>query len=215
MSSTTKWLLFRKTYFSFSAWLFHWFSPNFFTLREKRQIISSSFPFHSCDELPSCFTSSSSCHSHTLRFAHSLFFITFLVLLQTPEGWGRAILELSATLRAWVSCGFTKQNSIAYFAGFSVLPAIGTAVYFKMLLMIMTRRLFLVAIANSVTTAVCMATLVVCSMCVALPALPLWYNGRWNSRYHKFLQHFAVGSSFGYPEGFCAVDEVNCLCVHP
>lgn len=79
-------------------------------------------------ELPPRFTLSCGCHSHTLLFAHSLCFSTFLVLLQTPEVEGRAIPELNATPGAWASCGFTKQNSTTYFAGIAVLSACVTAV---------------------------------------------------------------------------------------
>lgn len=145
--------------------------PCIFWCYEQKSELFLFHPFHSYVKLSSCFTLSYSCHPCTLLFAHSLSFITFLVLLQTPEVQGRAIPELNATLGAWASCGFTKQNSITYFAGFSVLSACVTAVEhflfcFKVLLMIIARFLFLVATANSFPTAVSMASVVVFSMCV-------------------------------------------------
>lgn len=97
-------------------------------------------------------------------------------------------------LRARVSCGFTKQNSITYFAGSSVLSAFVRAVehcadVFKGLLMIMARVLFLVAIANLLSTTVCMASVVVFSMYVTVH----YHCGTKADEVHGIiLQHFMV-----------------------
>ena len=71
--------------------------------------------------------------------------------------------------------------------------------------MIMARLLFLVAIADLITTTVCMASVVVLSVCVTLP----YRCGRKAGEIHGIiLQRFMVGSSFEYPEGFCIIGKI-------
>ena len=76
----------------------------------------------------------------------------------------------------------------------------------------MARLLFLVAIADLITTTVCMASVVVLSVCVTLH----YRCGTKAGEIHGIiLQRFMVGSSFEYPEGgFCIIGKINCLCVH-
>jgi len=70
-------------------------------------------------------------------------------------------------------------------------------VVFKVVFLIVARLLFLVVIASSVTTAVCMAS--VFSMSVTLH----YHCGTKADETHGIiLQHFTAGSSFEYAEGF-------------
>lgn len=161
----------------------------------KKWVISSFFPFNSCDELPSCFSSSSSHHSHTLFFAHWLFFNHFSGF--TTNSWGvgkgdsRAECHTQGMGELWDYKA--EQHHLFCWILCSLCICDGCwTLFFKALFIIMARLLFLVAIGNLVATAACMASVVVFPICVTLLALPLWHKGRWNSRYHEFLQHFTV-----------------------
>lgn len=100
-----------------------------------------------------------------------------------------------------MSCGFTKQKSVTYFAGFSVLSVFVTAAehcaHVFVLLVTMAKLLLLVAVANSVTTAVHVASVVVLSMDVTL------HCGTKAEEIHgTVLQRFPVGSSLNTLKNF-------------